>query len=173
MSRKKLNNKKERNIQTASDNYTVKNIVITLLIVVALFAIFYCITVLVLDNKEKEQETTEYTYEKSKIIVSQLLSKPEERYYVLATLTNGEENMKNIYESYYYEYLMTEDTVLYYIDLNDSMNSKFVSDTNNITENLDKITLSQDTFFVIENGKIKENYSGYSSIVQYLKTQNQ
>ena len=154
------------------DNYSIKNIIITFICVLAFLAIFYFITVIVVKDKNDEEQQTEVSYEKSKILVSQLLSKPESEYYVLATTAKEDSDMKEVYETYYATYLKDDDTVLYYINLDDAMNSNYVTEEDNITDDLTKLTVSQDTFFVIVDGHISVAYSGYSEIVKYIKNAN-
>jgi hypothetical protein len=175
MSRTKLKRVKEKNVSRITtdydDNYSMKNMLIIIISLIAVFFIFYGITVIVVNKNNKEEEEINYTYEKSQILVSQMLSKSEEKYIVLATKKDDSDNdSKNIYESYYAEY--QKDIVMYYINLDDAMNANYIAEEENINSDLTDLTISDDTLFIIENGEIVDYYSGYSSIVARLKQTN-
>ena len=138
------------------------------LIIVVVFMLFYALTVTISNKKNKPSiennnvDSIQYT----EILLGTIFNKKENSYYVLAEFKDEEKN----YSSYINEYNKTEDALnIYYVDMNDAMNSKYINDEENITNDISDLKISKTTLFKIENGQIVEHYSGNEKILEYFE----
>ena len=138
------------------------------LIIVVVFMLFYALTVTISNKKNKPSiennnvDSIQYT----EILLGTIFNKKENSYYVIAEFKDDEKN----YSSYVNEYNKKEDALnIYYVDMNDAMNSKYINDEENITNDISDLKISKTTLFKIENGQIVEHYSGNEKILEYFE----
>ena len=138
------------------------------LIIVVVFMLFYALTVTISNKKNKPSiennnvDSIQYT----EILLGTIFNKKENSYYVIAEFKDDEKN----YSSYVNEYNKKEDALnIYYVDMNDAMNSKYINDEENITNDISDLRISKTTLFKIENGQITEHYSGNEKILEYFE----
>lgn len=159
---------------TLDDNYQAKNMFIIIIIIVVLLVPLYFITTLVIDNNKKEDEVVEktpVTIQTEKILVGQLLNRPNELYYVIAYKKDNK--MVTLFNNYINDYKKNEDHLEFYkIDLDDGLNKGYIGDDTNITENLKDLKLSDTTLFKIVNGTIDSYYVGNENVIDALKEIN-
>ena len=67
------------------ESYSIKGMIKILIILFIIFGAFYLITTVLVKNRGKEEENFTSVIDSSKIILSQLLNRADEEYYVLAT----------------------------------------------------------------------------------------
>lgn len=161
---KKVNVKKINN-----DNEVLK--LLKLVIIVSLIVlIFYIITIFVnkKDETKDETTTTPATIQYDYILVGNILKQPNKSYYVLAK-TSDDVNSK-VYEAYLSNYKKLEDALrVYYIDLDNPLNSKFLNEESNFKiNNVTDISFKETTLLLIENNKIKKTYEGKDNIIKIL-----
>lgn len=172
----KIRKSKEKKVEMVNEGYSIKSMVKIIISILAIFGIFYGITVLIVEDKEVPELKQESVLDSSKITVGQLLSRKEKEYYVLAHKeslyeTSGyvESSYLDIYELYIREYINKEDSLeFYYIDLDNALNKKFYSEKLNITEELEELSLNDEVLFKIKNGKIEKTYVGKDKIISKL-----
>lgn len=173
---KKIKQKKiKQQPVTLDDNYQAKNMFIIIIIMVVLLVPLYFITTLVLNNnkdtKEEVTEKTPVTIQSEKILVGQLLNRPNSSYYVIAYKKDNK--MITLFDNYINDYKKNEDHLeVYKIDLDDGLNKGYISDTTNITEELKDLKISDTTLFKIVDGKIDSYYVGNNDVIDALKEIN-
>ena len=138
------------------------------LIIVVVFMLFYALTVTISNKKNKPsiENNTVDSIQYAEILLGTIFNKKENSYYVIAEFKDDEKN----YSSYVNEYNKKEDALnIYYVDMNDAMNSKYINDEENITNDISDLKISKTTLFKIENGQIVEHYSGNEKILEYFE----
>lgn len=160
---------KMNNVKVENPTDEIKKLLILILIVTAFFFIFYGLTVLILkkDNKEEEkvEEVTKIDYEK--ILVSQILSQPENNYYVILTIEKDANN--TTYESLIESYYKKENhKKVYKVNLNDPMNSTFLGDKTNLQGEIKNFKFEKSTLLEIEDKTIKSIFDGSTDILEKL-----
>lgn len=154
------NRKQRRKNKTKyeNDEYTqsTKNMLITLAIVLSVFAIFFLVTTLV-NNSKRKLNTTEPVEKETAIQYLEILGDntftmtPDE-YYVLFYDFDGP-------NSVYYDYIVNQyDSVegqyIYTVDLGNGFNTKFVSkETNSKAKKASELKVKEATLIKISNGK--------------------
>lgn len=170
--------RQEQKQEIYSEEYSFKNMIKILIVILILYGTFYFITTLLVKNKNNnnnENVSEIVDMDKSKIIVSQLLNRTEDEYYVLATkesLYNNsyiEFNYVNIYKEYINKYLNKENPLpFYYVDLDSALNKKYISDEVNITNEISNIKINDEILFKIKDNKIERYYIGKDRIIDKL-----
>lgn len=158
---------------TLDDNYHAKNMFIIIIIIVVLLVPLYFITTLVIDNNKEEKvvEKTPVTIQSEKILVGQLLNRPNESYYVIAYKKDNK--MITLFNNYINDYKNNEDHLeVYKIDLDDGLNKGYIKEETNITDNLKDLKISDTTLFKIVDGKIDNYYVGNENVIDALKEIN-
>lgn len=153
---------------TFSNNELINLFKITL-IVCAVLLVFYFITVLVQknDNSVSEEDTTA-TIQYDKIIVGQILNRPEDEYLVL--VAGKDDNYIDLYQMYLAAYSGKQDALRYYtVDLSDIFNGNHLGDTNILEGNVESFKFSTTVLLKVNNGIIIEAYEDKDSITNYLK----
>lgn len=168
----------EKNVETR-EQYSIKNFIKIVLIIALVFSTFYFITIVVTNNQEQEQEENYTVIDSEKIILSNLFSQKEDKYYVLAIKESlRKENLNEsinadyteLYNQYISEYSNNENALTFYkVDLDDAFNKSFIADEENVVSDIDKLKLSDETLMKIENGKITKYYIGHKDITDALK----
>lgn len=172
---RKSNKKQEKEI--IKEEYSVKTMVTIVIVILVIFLMFYLITTLVVKPvKQNDSNDTITETDSTKITLSHLLDRNEQEYYVLATKKNiysevvsSKINYDEIYSKYIKDYKSKEKSKpFYYADLDDALNSNFISEELNITEDIKNMKLNNEVLFKISNGKIDKYYVGSSEIVKAL-----
>lgn len=165
---------------TVQEEYSIKKLLIIILAIILVFTIFYFITSLVVKPSEKTSTIIpNKTHDDSEILLNHLLDRSEEKYFVLATKASLYENYSSqtnyieIYKKYITDYRNKENSLnVYFVDLDDSINKAYMSDESNITSDLSKLKLNDETLFEIKNGKIEKYYEGSKKIIEALSSLN-
>ena len=142
------------------------------LVVVAVIAVFYGLTVLIkshASNDRVSKDTGVAVIQYDKILVGQILNQNKTAYYVLATYED--DGSKELYQFYIDGYTASEDALkIYSVDLSDSFNKQYIGDNSNFSfSDLKDIRFNKATLLKIENKQITEHYEGKDAIVEYLK----
>ena len=164
------NNKKQ--VEIEKDSYSLKNLLLIILVLVITFGIFYFITTLVIDPiEESSTNNTATQVDSTKIILNNLLDRKNKEYYVLATKENKntQVNYQGLYNDYISKYTSEKDSLtFYYVDLDDALNKNYISEELNISDEISEIKLNVDVLFKVKNNKIKEYFVGSSDILEAL-----
>ena len=168
---KKQIEKKEVEIQ---NEYSIKGMLKIVAVILIVFGIFYFITTLFAKPVNNESKPN-VVIDTSKIILSQLLTRENDEYYVIAIKESlyGSSyistNYTEIYNNHISKYKQQEKSLpFYYINLDDGLNKKYVSDELNITNDISKLKLNNEVLFKIKNGKIEKTYIGKDKILDKL-----
>lgn len=171
----KIRKKEEKKKESVTEEYSLKGMMKILVILLIIFGVFYFITTLLVKTSEDENDNSNVVVDSSKITVSQLLNRNDEEYYVIATKKSLYESSYvktdyiEIYNNYINQYKQEENSLsFYYIDLDDALNKKYLSDKLNITNEISEIKLNDEILFKIKNGKIEKTYVGKDKIMDKL-----
>lgn len=163
--------KKEKNneIMPVTNNEMVKLVKIVLLIT-AIFLIFYGITILVTDNRKEEQTPTDVTIQYDEILLSSLFEQPNSEYYVL--VTKEDDDYAGVYSVYTSKYQSKENKLrLYTANLSNGFNSSYEAEESNINiTKIEELKLKDSTLLKISNKKIVAAYEGSTKIIEHLKS---
>ena len=167
----RIRKKEEKKVETINEEYSIKSMVKIIIIISVIFCLFYLITTFLVKPVEKNENTNDVSLNENEIIVSQLLNRKENEYYVLAHKNSLYENSgyMEVYNLYIDKYLKEENVLsFYYINLDNAINKNYYSDKMNITDNIDELKLSNEVLFKIKDGKIEKTYEGKDNIIEKL-----
>lgn len=166
-----MNRKQRRKTkQIVEDEYTqsTKSIIITLVVVLVVFALFYGLTLFINDSSRKlntkEPEVVEPEIGYLEILGDNTFIMSPHEYYVLFYDFEGP-------EAVYFEYLINkyssvEGQYIYMVDLSKGFNSKFVSkETNKKAKKAGDLKVKDATLIKIEKGKNVEYTEGSSQVI--------
>lgn len=160
---------KEKNIKKASYNDNeISKLIKLVVIVTVIFLAFYAITYFVNKKDEPQEETTTSTIQYDEILIGNLLTQPNDEYYVM--IYENDDYNKVVYDAYLSLYSQKEDSLRYYTAiLNNPFNEIFKSDKSNfIINEITDLKLAGSTLIKISNKKIDKYYEG-DSIIEHLK----
>ena len=157
--------KKTTKKQVEEESINLKGVIKVFIIILVIFVLFYGLTILVLDRKDKKEKNSNHDYPSIKvnsndIIISDILKQKEDKYYVIAIKGN---------DDIYKLYTQNMQDGLYNIDLNNALNKAIIGNETIVGENPKDIRISDTTLFIIENHVITEYYVGSEDVVNKLK----
>lgn len=171
----------KKQIEKKNDNidevYSIKSMIKILCAILILFGVFYLLTTILVknDNKNNNESDSTVVIDASKITLSQLFNRPEEEYYVIATMSSlynslhVEMDYINIYNEYINNYKQKENSLkFYYVDLDNALNKKYISDDINLTNDLSKLKINNEILLKIKKKKIEKTYVGKNEIIDKL-----
>ena len=171
----KLRKKNELKREIESQNYSVKAMIKILAYILIVFTVFYFVTVVLVNNKKEVIDNPTSVIDSSKITLSQLLTRNESEYYVIATMPSMYKSsyMNTSYIQLYNEHInkyKQKDSSLsfYYIDLDNALNKKYISQDLNIVDDIQNLELNDEVLFKIKNGSIEKYYVGKDKILDKL-----
>ena len=181
----RVNKNKKNNEIKVSTEYSIKNLIKIVIIITLIFALFYLITIfaskkIVKDSDSSVKSTLVEDYD-NKISFAELLNRKEEEYYVLATMESKYKNIGNysasyinLYNNYIEDYKNKENALIVYkINLDNVLNKAYISDKNNITNDLSELKVNDEALFKIKDKEIVEYYIGSKHILTGLKKINE
>jgi len=166
---KQQNNKKDDK-KVVSEGFSTKAKVITAIVLVVALVGFYLLTLKLVKNRTKKDETSnkvEINVRKDNDInYSDIKNIKNSTYYLL--IDKADDKSNSSYDSYINElkYINNPDE-FYYIDLSKDENKKLLSDKEELKE-LDKLKVKDTTLIYVLDGKIKETYVGSKKILDKL-----
>lgn len=166
----KKNVDKQQNKESLLQRSELKNLIILVLVIVAIFFIFYGITAIIdPGNKQNDPEVVEETIQYNEIMVGQILNRSDKSYYVL--VINNENEYNGLYESYLDMYVSkNKDGNYYTVDLDNAFNRKYRGDSTLVKGNdISSFKFSDTTLLKIKNQKIDKVYAEKDEIVTALK----
>lgn len=139
---------------------------ILMIILIFFGAIFIITSKFIVNKTATTQPETSY----NEIIGSAILKQNESEYYVL--LYNSKGTLKDYYSELRDKYLSSTTTVkLYFVDLNNTLNSKFITtdkSTLNVTD-ITKLKVNDGTLLRIKDNKISDYKETYKEIKNTLE----
>ncbi len=170
-------NTKGKNHQTmmiaGNDNEALKLFKIFLILIVCFF-IFYAITYYVTENMSHTSEGNGNSENRiasiqyDQILVGTMLKQKRDSYYVFLDKPSIQEH--SLYLSFLTTYAEKENALkVYTIDMEEPLNKNHFTEKSNLTNELSDFTVNKETLIKIENGKIKDTYVGYDSVLKKLK----
>ena len=161
-----VQSKEENPIVTGSE---IKNLLKIILIVTAIFLIFYGITTLVTDKKKEEENpnTSEAIIQYDEILLGTLFNQSNSEYYVL--ITTEEDQYASNYLGLISSYQAKENSKrVYTANLDNGFNKSYKAEETKISNNLKDLKLSGSTLLKIKNKNIVESYKNQAEITEYL-----
>ncbi len=165
------NRNKYKKVSNSESTLTGKSVIIT-----SVSFLIICVGMYFLTNKIIEKNnttdasssssTTEFNY--NNVLFDNMLTRPYKNYYVIAIdFTNSDYyTINNLVEKYKKK---ENSNKIYFIDLSEGLNKKYVSDKSNLTSNLSEIKVSKVTMFTIKDGKIVSFVENIAAIEKILK----
>lgn len=172
MKKKHIVNKiKEEKVKSEDQESIARFIKILIGVVICVIVVYFITNVFVKkDSTDMNEETpvTEISY--SKMVFGTMLNRPYKEYYVFAY---SSEDTKAYYYSVLGEsYMNNEDSLyIYYVDLEDSMNSDYVSKdgtTNPEAKTVEDLKVGDLTLIKVKNGKISKYLENLEDIKKEL-----
>ena len=169
----KQNNKKTENISISNDKNEFKRLLKIILIVSAIFIVFYGITILVtkqekntIKNENKTSEKAQIQYDN--IMIGTMLNHGGE-YYVL--IENSDDIRLTEYNSLIENIKNVEDsTTIYKANLTDSFNKPYIGKEEKYYVNdISEFKVKETTLVKIKDGKIEAAFDNYNAIKNKLK----
>ena len=165
----RIRKKEEKKVEIHNEEYSIKSMAKIIIIISVVFCLFYFITTLIV--KPVETNESEITLSENEILVSQLLSRKDDEYFVLAHKQSLYKNSgyMDVYNLYIKEYLQKEEILpFYYINLDNALNKKHFSEEMNITSDVAELKLNNEVLFKIKDGQIEKTYEGKEKIIDKL-----
>ena len=169
----KTNKKEEK--RNVEESYSLKQLVLIIVVIISILGIFYFITTLVVKPQNQESENIQTQIDSTKITLNNLLDRKENEYYVLATMEslykniNSEIKYLELYNNYITEYKKSEKSLPFYtINLDDALNKNYLSDELNISNNISEIKLNDEVLFKIKNQEVSKYFVGNKAILDEL-----
>ena len=152
------NNIKEPKYVSNSENEIRQFIIILIVILLIVFGI-YLLTKLIVSKRESEPTNNTVatgSIDYNKVNVGMIFNRPYSEYYVM--VFDSEDTNSAYYSSLLNNYLMFNGEIkVYYCDLSNSLNSKYVSKDdkgNSKAKSIDELSFSNITLLKIKDGKI-------------------
>lgn len=173
-SKKTLNKKnKERNInhnniEISSSSNDASKIVKCVIIVIAIFAVMYLITLLILNNSSSDytKRDIETSIQYSEILAGTSFQKKDKEYLVL--FYNSENDAKYLDDVSNYQ-AKDNHLPIYYVDLKNKMNSSVVSEeSNKEAKNASDLKVKSPTLIKFVDNEISEYIDDKDEISKYL-----
>ena len=152
------------------DKYSIKQMIIFIIVILIILGIFYGITLLVTKNKNNDTNTEietneEATIDYDTILVQNIFKQSSSSYYVFAYI-DDDENLST-YNNDIVSYKNNENALnVYYVELSSAFNKNYVSEESNFESEYP--IFKETTFLKIENNKISEVYEGKTEITTIL-----
>ena len=147
---------------------TGKRVVIILLCVVLLFGLMYFLTTRILSKevtkKRKQSEVTESTIQYEKILAGESFTMEQEEYYVVY-YDSTDTNLSSTIATYQAD---KKDIKLYSVDLNDSMNKKYITDSDINTSSIENLKVKNPTLIHFKNKEVVDTITDENEIKDYL-----
>ena len=162
MKKKCLNSKKGLNDE-------VKKTIIIIVVAVILLVAMYFLTTFILNNDDTEEERiTENTIQYDEILAGQSFNQSDDEYYVIYYDSTDEySTIGSLISSYQ---LNNTDVKLYSVDLSNGMNSKYVTDSDVVTDNASSLKVKDTTLLRFEDGEVVETITDLDEITEFLNS---
>ena len=168
-------NKKTKRIKNmgyaSEDTNDVKRFIIILAIVIVFVVAAYFFTRIFVTKDLLHEDTKEVTsgaINYNNTLIGNMFNKTSEEYFVM--LVDTKENRSVFYLGLMNNYVKKEGALpIYLADLSNALNTRFIADEANITENLDEFKVSGPTLVKIKNGKVSKYYTTDDDILNNLK----
>lgn len=154
-----------------NEEFSVKKFIGIVVIILVILGIFYFITTFVAKKKTVvTNNTANSVINTDMVTISNMLSKKDSDYYVLAYFKdNTKKSSSQIYEMYLKDIKANNKTIKFYMaNLNDAINKSYISDNTNITDSLDEFKISEDVLLHVVDNKISESFIGNDNVANKL-----
>ena len=153
-----------------NDEFSFSKFISIILIIMIVLGIFFVITVFVAKKPKVEKNTPTGVINTDMVTISNMLSKKESDYYVLAFKSeSGKKNNLDIYNAYIKDIKDKNNSFkIYKVNLGDAINKAYLGTENNITNNLDEFKISDEVLMHIVNNEIEDSFIGIKEISSKL-----
>ena len=158
-------------VDNYEDEFSFKKFIGIIIIILVVLGIFYFITTLTAKKQESNVErNVNSVIDTDMATIGTMLSKSESDYYVLAYRNeSGKKNNIDVYNMYIKDIKSSNDSFkIYKVNLSDAMNKAYISNENNITDNIEEFKLSDEALIHVVNNSISESFIGISDISKKL-----
>lgn len=165
----KKNNVK-KNIEKLEMSSEAKNLIIVTVVVLAFLALFYFVTVIILDNGDKKNTgTDEVEVQHKEVLVGTSFSIKDSNYYVFYYET-GDDEISSDASSLVSKYRSSnKDIYLYTVDMSNALNQGAKSDSSNSSAtNASELKISGPTLIKFTDGAIAQYVEGMDAIEEIL-----
>ena len=155
-----------------SDEFSFTKFISIVLIIMIVLGVFFIITVFVAKDKTKEKtDSNNAVINTDMVTISNMLSKKESDYYVLAfKFENGKKSNLDIYNAYIKDIKNNDESfTIYKVNLGDAINKSYIGENNNLTSNLSEFKIKDEVLMHIVDNEIEETYIGLDNISSKLK----
>ena len=170
-SKKNTQNSKEV-LKSINNDNEVKRIIKCAVLVLAIFAVMYLLTVLILKKSStdyiiKEKDSTSIQY--SEILAGTSFSKKDNEYLVL--FYDMSDDTDSTYSDLSSDYEAKEEHLpIYYVDLSSALNKSVIADeSNKDATSAEELKINGATLIKFTNNSISEYIEGEEAISNYLK----
>lgn len=164
----KIKNKENKRVieEEYSEDFSIVKFISIIMIIMIVLGVFFVITTFVAKKPEVEKNTANSVIRDEMVTIGNMLSQKESDYYVLAYKNErGKKTNLDIYEKYIKDITANnKEFKLYRVNLTDAINKSYISDTNNITDNLEEFKISDEVLLHIVNNEIEESFVGLNEI---------
>lgn len=168
----KIKNKENKRIieEDYSEDFSIVKFISIIMIIMIVLGVFFVITTFVAKKPVVKENTANSVIRDEMVTIGNMLSQKESDYYVLAYKNErGKKTNLDIYERYIKDITTNnKEFKLYKVNLSDAMNKSYISDTNNITDNLEEFKISGEALLHVVDNKIEESFTGLTEISNEL-----
>ena len=169
----KIKNKENKRVieENYSEDFSLIRFISIILVIMIVLGIFFVITTFVAKKPVVKEKTANSVIKTEMVTISNMLSKKESDYYVLAYKNEpGKKTNLDVYEKYVKDITSSnKDFKVYKVNLSDAMNKAYISDINNITDNLAEFKINDEFLLHIVDNKIEESIVGINEISNKLR----
>ena len=153
-----------------SEEFSLKKFIGIIVIILVVLGVFYAITTFVAKAPKVERNTPTGVINTDMTTISNMLSKKESDYYILAyKVEAGKKSNLDVYNMYLKDIKdKNQDFKLYKVNLGDAINKAYEGTENNITNNLNEFKISDEVLMHIVNNEIEESFIGINEISSKL-----
>lgn len=171
MKKAKLKKQPEQKIKNKQEDFSIKSLVIAIVIICLILGGFYLLTERIVKNTKDETAPTKEVVNVRKlndIDYSDIEKMVTKNYYLLFDEADDKENEQyDLYiNSLKYNNFPLE---FYYIDLSKDENKDILGDKESLKD-LDEIKVKETTLVYVKDGKISKTYVGSKEIIKYLSS---
>ena len=154
-----------------SEEFSFTNFISIILVILIVLGIFYTITVFVAKSPKAENNVRDSVIDSDMVTITNMLSKKESDYYVLAfKYESGKKTNLDIYQKYIKDIKSNNESfVMYKVNLSDAINKAYIGTENNITDDLTSFKISDEILLHVIDNKIEETFIGLDNISSKLK----